>query len=283
MYSSASPLLCRQGLASDPLAVLSSACGSRQGDVLGTACMAMPLQGPIEEVNQIFGVEGVSCTNISDNAIFMGPADAVGRAFDYYSEKCAAIGLKIRPDKSEAWSPTPSATAALEHLEPLLRDREIQGFPAHEGLIILGTPVGSDEYVKDKCKKAVESSRPLANAIQELGAFHGGTFVQHAFLLLHYCLAPRITHLLCGVLPALVMRSAKRFDLLLRTTFTAILGVPLDHLDDTTWSLASLRRPSPGGRATCNSSTRTPWPSCAPRRCSMRALREMEKRVELLQ
>jgi hypothetical protein len=73
MYSSASPLLCRQGLASDPLAVLSSACGSRHGDVLGTACMAMPLQGPIEEVNQTFGGEGVSCTNISDNAIFMGP------------------------------------------------------------------------------------------------------------------------------------------------------------------------------------------------------------------
>ena len=96
------------------------------------------------------------------------------------------IGLELREEKCEIYSPLGISRCQL----PI---REMK-----DGFELLGTPVGSDTFVKDACRGKVEKLNPLLSKLSLLQN------AQIGVLLLRYCGVPKIMNLLRTVPPCLV-------------------------------------------------------------------------------
>ena len=79
--------------------------------------------------------------------------------------------------------------------------------PANEGLVLLGTPIGSSEYVTRQCLRLVEA------VIKDMGGL--AVLEDHPqayYLLLRHCFNARPQYLARTVRPDLLLRAAKMFD-----------------------------------------------------------------------
>ena len=88
-----------------------------------------------------------------------------------------------------------------------------------DGFELLGTPVGSDTFVKDACRGKVEKLNPLLSKLSLLQD------AQIGVLLLRYCGVPKIMNLLRTVPPCLVDVACVQHDDNIVTTFEEIIGI----------------------------------------------------------
>ena len=81
------------------------------------------------------------------------------------------------------------------------------------GLKIVGTPIGTPEYVAKYGIHVMNEEAQLLNFLPKLAS------LQIAWLLLYYCAVPRINHLLRTVPPSLVYDIARSHDEGIYSTF----------------------------------------------------------------
>ena len=101
----------------------------------------------------------------------------------------------------------------------------------HDGIIILGTPIGTN-HVVSSCLNIAESNFSLCDEFVKFGD------VQSAMLLLRGCHIPCVNHLACSICPESLTKAAQTHDSQTRMTFCRFLG--LDLIEDQKWHQAVL-------------------------------------------
>ena len=121
----------------------------------------------------------------------------------------ASIGLVLRAEKCEAFCQVPVEGWSLP----------ISLFS--NGLVVLGTPIGTDEFVSRSCSYIVSKEKTLLSKIPRLGN------LQVLSLLLRYCGVSKMTHLLRSVPPSLIGSAANQHDCNVLSCFESIVGCQL--------------------------------------------------------
>ena len=93
--------------------------------------------------------------------------------------------------------------------------------PEHEqGLRVLGTPVGSETYILEACREVVNDEAQLLEQIPKLASLHAG------WLILYFCVVPRINHLLRTLPPQNATAIAQHHDTGVTDLFRQLFGIP---------------------------------------------------------
>ena len=106
-------------------------------------------------------------------------------------------------------------------------DRRLGSLPRdRQGLLVLGTPLGTDEYVAAVLAAKRETQQRLLSCIPDVPD------LQASWLLLHFCAAPRANYLLRNVPPALTARFAAAHDAAVATCLGSLVhrGDPMPPL-----------------------------------------------------
>ena len=125
-------------------------------------------------------------TSYLDDAVLLGPCSSVVSAFQSFEKQLSNIGLVIRRDKCEAYSPKSS---------PSIWPLDDIPFSA-AGTCLLGSPIGRDGFIVSECLRVITKE---ANFLAKLCGVHN---LQSALLLLRYCCLPKINHLYRAVSPS---------------------------------------------------------------------------------
>ena len=102
----------------------------------------------------------------------------------------------------------------------------------HDGIIILGCPLGNDHFTTSTCLSIAAAGEELCSKLTSLDD------LQCSFLLLKHCHVTRVNHLARTVPPSLFSSTAGIHDMLTHQNFCAITG--LDSLSDSHWQQAIL-------------------------------------------
>ena len=157
-----------------------------------------------------------------DDVFIMGHPSDIQPAFQALKQSFSAIGLSIADHKCEIYCPSSSAS--------------LEGFDntsvSHDGIITLGTPIGTKPYVVSSCLNISESNFSLCDEFVKLGD------VQSAMLLLRGPHVPCLNYLARSICPESLTKAAKTHDSQTRITFCRILG--LDLIEDRKWHQAAL-------------------------------------------
>ena len=92
--------------------------------------------------------------------------------------------------------------------------------PQQRGIRILGAPLGTQEFINGFGEGHVAKASTLLQRILELPQ------LQHAWLLLYFCLVPRLNHLLRQVPPRLLQETTHGFDQLIEGGLRELLQAP---------------------------------------------------------
>ena len=144
-----------------------------------------------------------------DDAVVLGPKDNAVECYNLLKSRMFDIGLELREEKCEAYSPL-----GISHWDlpvPVKSD----------GVIILGTPIGHPSFIESCCKDQVNRAKLFLSQLPKLNDS------QSASLLLRYCGVPKISHLLRSVPPIVIDEAAKEFDCALLDTFEGIISCKL--------------------------------------------------------
>ena len=125
---------------------------------------------------------------------------------------------------------------ATEEVRELDRQRERQGAPLrpddrvwvgdaalpaeHRGVVVLGSPIGTPEFVQKSCADRLSDQQDLLRKLGELPD------LQCAWVLLMYCASPRCVHTLRTVPPALAGTYAEESDAAVQSCLWQLLGNP---------------------------------------------------------
>ncbi|XP_065834209.1 uncharacterized protein [Oscarella lobularis] len=185
--------------------------GVQQGDPLGPFLFSLALQSCLVAAHAAAS-EGFVISYL-DDAVIGGPVDSVVSAYQVLCSRMHDVGLVVRPDKCQAFSP------CLDTLWPL---QDI-GFTSL-GMSVLGCPIGTDSYVAGECLRIVAEE----NAFLE--RLCGLRNMQSALLLLRYCGTGRINHLLRAIPPSTIQQAVQQHDSNIRSCFCSIIGCQLDNI-----------------------------------------------------
>lgn len=152
-----------------------------------------------------------------DDTYLVGNDLEVAEAMDTFSDACASMNLHVNFSKSSVLgSPgcAPSASTA-----------EGRDSKAEDGLVVLGSPVGSVAFVHSFLRdKAQEHKHSLDNLKKALG-----DHLQAAYQILSYCICPKYKHLARTVPPTLLENFAAEHDSRLRKFVKDVFDLPLVH------------------------------------------------------
>ena len=157
-------------------------------------------------------------------------------------ELWAHCRIRVHGSKTHVWNRAgqkPEACNRLQRVaevhDPTARVWRGSEVPlAEQGVKVLGTPVGHDEYVRSLLEKIQAKQQFLLNAIPTVPD------VQSAWLLLLHCASARANYQLRVVRPELVNSFAESHDQGLWRCLCAIVGVPAETCDGLTRATATL-------------------------------------------
>lgn len=190
-YGSATPLI------SEGEVVARSCTGVRQGDPLGPAFFCMGIQDLVSSVPVPSQNQPVSILGYMDDITLMGPTEGVARTFRELADRARARGLRVNPAKCVAFGP-PQETMRDEVLELAIPTTS-------DGIVILGAPIGTDEFC---CGKSSDSLEDMLSSLGTITRFHPDV----AYLLTAQCVNSRPQHILRSVPPWLLSQAAQAFD-----------------------------------------------------------------------
>jgi hypothetical protein len=136
------------------------------------------------------------------------------------------------------------------------------------GVRVLGTPLGTDQFVDSFCADTLDEKAQLLHFLPKLPS------LQAAWLLLYFCAVPRVNHLLRTLPPERARTLAARHDQRILEVFMGIFGIPCDGdwdsqlhgLEFDTWvrqARLPLRLAGCGLRDSCRVSFSAYWASWA--------------------
>ena len=160
-----------------------------------------------------------------DDGTLIGTPEQIQAALQDLSSGLAAVGLSINRSKSVLWSPDPEVV-----MQGALAAFAIT--PVGDGVVVLGTPIGSDAFVKTHLSSVLRALKESWERLLSLGN------TQAASQILRTCLGPaKVVHLLRSLLPRAALWFASELSPRMRELWEAVIGQPLD---DGQWSLAVL-------------------------------------------
>jgi len=123
--------------------------------------------------------------------------------------------IDVNLGKLAAWSKTVTAApAGLERFGGGIWKSDVM--PDRQGLKVLGTPIGTPQFINRFCAEQIEEKAQLLNSIPKLPS------LQAAWLLFYFCAVPRINHLLRTLPPDITRAAALHHDRKILETFVAI-------------------------------------------------------------
>ncbi len=184
-----------------------------------------PLAGPLYSAAQAVGyavVRGKSpstlLSSFFDDGYIVDTPQKAFAALGLLRVELAKICLSLKPSKCKAYMPQPTP-------EFIALAREA-GVTTDQGVLVAGSPVGSDDYVSHHLEqKLVEVRRELddLHEVMSLSAqFHDVT-AHGVFTLLRKCIPTQFTNLLRSVPPRLSIPFASRVDEAVWTTARHVL------------------------------------------------------------
>ena len=161
---------------------------------------------------------------LDDNYLVTAP----GRARAAYDTAArvlrVACGIEINQGKLVSWNrsnqPAPPGIAELDTPGHVVWRADLPA--GQNGVRVVGTPIGSDEFVRVCATEAAAGSADLLDRIPQLPAS------QDAWLLLLFCAVPRINHILRTTPPTQAAALAAAHDERISTAFDQLLGLPPD-------------------------------------------------------
>ena len=180
----------------------------------------------------------------ADDVHIVGPPHVVSRALAALVSstppldpaldcRLAPLGLELSPGKTSIFlGPEVSSQVFQAALQPIVDlidarvcsadssgDLQQQGVVHCKGHKVLGSPMGSPEFVYSFVKKSVDEAIRLRTLLSSLlldrhaiGGDASGIFAPDTFdTLLRYCIAPRVTHLLRTIPPGVAAPEFSRF------------------------------------------------------------------------
>jgi hypothetical protein len=204
-YGEPPPLFFRMGRGHR---VLRSREGTQQGDPLGCLYLALPLHEVLTDLHRAH--PGVVITAYVDDVLLLGPPEMVRLAYlDLVEMMQTRLGLSSQPRKCSVYSPEGDVSAFPE-------DMAGSRVPL-EGIIVLGVPIGSDDFVQ---RTVLQRVRELGLVVPLLDLLRDA---QMQYLLLRCCAHPRVSYTLRGVPPGLALLGAQQHDATIREGLQRIL------------------------------------------------------------
>ena len=214
------------------LAKLLSEAGVQQGDPLGPLLFSGPLARIVRQLmaDPICGALLLNKWFLDDGTL-AGTAAQVLAAYTFLVEACALIGLAMKPSGCKLYMRAGSA--------------DVSGFPAEikvshtPNVISLGAPIGDKAF----CEAFTESKCVKAGVLLDRAAKLEDPHC--AFQIIRVTgSACKATHIMRNTPPDLIKSALGRFDDVVRTAVSTIIGVPT--IPTAAWKQAQLR-PSRGG------------------------------------
>ena len=161
-YGGPTPLFIR---GAPPGTDLASHCGVKQGDPLGPLFFALGLQAVLESAAKAVPLAAPMAYLDDINIVARGPAmrQFVGRLTGDGPGSAKSVGLEIVPRKSGCFTPHEGAKAECA------KTARATGIAVREeGTVIVGTPIGSDDFVKKSVRAKADKVIALIKKLMGL-------------------------------------------------------------------------------------------------------------------
>lgn len=188
--------------------LIQSAQGVQQGDPLGPLLYSLAVADMIEELNSL-GLVGNWW--YLDDGVLAGDSSTVRRALDVLRRRAPSLGLQLNLSKCELVHFGPS---------PPLHFADVACKRLHQDFDVLGTPVGSDQFVAEYVRKKVISK--LQDTAANICLLDDP---QIAYTILRACAAfSPLVHIMRTVPPHQLRNTASELDEVIFRSFAQIIG-----------------------------------------------------------
>ena len=198
--------------------------GSQQGANDGSADFAIGLHPVLQKVRA--NHSNVTVSAVHDDVQITGLPLDVAAALRNFESLAAEIGLRLNTTKTKVYSmgkttlTTRAVQSAFAGLAKIV--------PADEGITLMGSPIGADDWILAELQKTVNENRLRLDALFLLDS------AQHAnHVLLRTCVS-RVTHLLRTVPPSLTGVMAAQHDADIWKAFSVLTDTTAPPFDTTT-------------------------------------------------
>ena len=221
------------------LVTLSSQLGFQQGDPLASLLFSLVLQSVVNLISE--RVPDLSCHAwFLDDGTMVGKVEDLRAAVDILLEEGPALGLTLSSEGTVRPPASPKSSIWCPNLTPLVEDPTHRGLQPiqGEGIVLLGSPIGSPLFVEGEIKKKIDKVEEITNLLPLLEDPHT------EYVLLKSCLSlPKLSFLLRTINTIGFSQHLQRFDRITKEALTRILGTPMDPLS---WQQAKLPVPFGG-------------------------------------
>ena len=172
--------------------------GGEQGDPLMPLLFSIGIQGALEEVSTLLVAGEQLCAFLDDVYIVCQPC-RVRFLYDRLGEALLRVaGIRLHQGKTRVWNKSQLQPPNVEELGPDVWQPK--------GITVLGTPIGSEDYVREKMNRRVEEERRLWDTIPAVPD------LQCAWQLLLQSANPRANHSLRTMPPSQSVEYARAHD-----------------------------------------------------------------------
>ena len=229
----------------DAIKPIVSAEGFTQGDVMATWAYIMTIQPFILGLRAILGDgefvkflvdDGNICANFETMVEAIGYVLRVGPRYGYIMNRLKGAyllgkcGKEVALERRQLLVTRFGMDESIIHIHPDDVDEDYKfGTACKYGMVMLGAPVGSNEFVQLTLRAQADNLEAVAECLMNV------TTKQSRFLLLKYCFCPKIIHVLRTVRPSLTNELVAKFEDLKKRIFSSILGEHPDYLSDIIW------------------------------------------------
>jgi hypothetical protein len=214
--------------------------GVNQGCPLASALFSLVQSMTLKDVLSQYVSVGVTRLSYVDDTHLHGPVEGVFAAFRDYARQMESIGCRLNLTKCLVHVPasrSQSADAARQKAKSLgLRYAE-------DGLIVLGSPVGTPTFESYHFEQAVKAMTQRVSSLLELledAEQPPGCSLQSVSYMLRVSSFSSLTHLLRTVPPAHTLAGAEEADNVLMEAVASLAGCPACVMDTHTRKRAQL-------------------------------------------
>ncbi|HWV44507.1 MAG TPA: reverse transcriptase domain-containing protein [Nitrospira sp.] len=223
--------------------------GICQGSVDGPALFQLGLGEVLAGLRAKHG-EIIWADYLDDVFLVGDDTKALLSALKELETEAAKIGLCMNRDKTELYGRELAAREKKQAVEARIKATQ-------DGTIVLGVPVGTDEYVTKAVKAMSAETSAVANSLRSaatearrVGLSTTKGLIQHLLEVLRMCVSSKFTHIMRAIPPRLTREAAHAIDASVFVAMKTILNIDDDEVGSgpeqrRVWEKASL--PISGG------------------------------------